>query len=94
MASQNKEAKTREVEVPYAIFKMGDWEWRVLKRYQTREKEAQNKYAIWFCAVRSPFTNFGWEYGDTYVNDIPGAVPGMDLTSLVVEEGEVQSDQG
>ena len=92
MASRNAEARTREVEIPYAIFKMGEWEWRVLKRYQTRENEAKNKYAIWFCAVRSPFTNFSWEYGDTYVNDIPGATPGMDLTSLVVEEGEVQSE--
>jgi hypothetical protein len=91
MASKNKEGKTREVELPYAIFKMGDWEWRVLKRYQNMENEAKNQYAIWFCAVRSPLTYNSWEYGDTYVNDIPGAVPGMQLTNDVVGEGEVQN---
>ncbi len=92
MSNRTKFGKTVDVSKPYATFKNPKgWEWRVLKRYQTRENEAKNQYAIWFCAVRSPFTNFSWEYGDTYVNDIPGATPGMDLTSLVVEEGEVRN---
>jgi hypothetical protein len=89
MASKNTENKVRSVEVPYAIFKLGDWEWRVLRRYQSRENEAINKHAAWFCAVRSPYTFGEWEYGDTYIKDIPGAVAGMDLSSQVVGEGDV-----
>ena len=64
--------KTRKVEVPYEIWTNFDktWEYRVLKKYQSPEKEEQNPYARWFCAVKSPFTYDGWEYGDTYVSDI------------------------
>jgi hypothetical protein len=81
MASKNMCAKTRSVDLPYAIFISGGWEWRVLKRYQSMEKEAENPNAVWFCAVQSPYTFGSWEYGDTYVNDIPGAIAGMDFYS-------------
>jgi len=76
---KNEWAKTRPVAQPYVIFTDGNWEWRVLKAYQTPEKEVQNCWAKWFCAVKSPFTFGSWEYGDTYIADIPGAVPGQRL---------------
>lgn len=76
MAGKNPWAKGRDVSQPYAVFSAGDWEWRVLKAYQNPENEVNNPYAYWFCAVKSPFTYGSWEYGDTYISDIPGAIPG------------------
>ena len=52
---------------------MGDvlnMEWRVLKKYQAPDKEAQNEHAVWFVAAQSEATFGGWDYGDTYVKDI------------------------
>jgi len=64
--------KTRPQDNPYEIWQSfdGTWEWRVLKKYQSPEKEAQNKYARWFCAVSSPMTFGGFDLGDTYLSDI------------------------
>lgn len=68
---KNAMGKTRKVDNPYMIYQAeGGWEWRVLKAYQTPEKELSNPYARWFCAVKSPFTYGSWEYGDTYCKDI------------------------
>lgn len=78
--AKNLHAKTRSVDEPYLIITEGDWEWRVLKRYQSPEKEAGNEYARWMCAVKSPATFGGWDYGDTYVSNIPGAVAGMEFS--------------
>lgn len=85
MSAANPWAKIVMVERPYKVFTSsspipthpGNWEWRVLKAYQTPEKEKLNPYARWFCAVRSPYTGGEWEYGDEYIRDIPGAIPGM-----------------
>ncbi len=68
--------KTVRVENPYAKFQHDNWEWRVLKAYQSPEQERKNPNARWFCAVKSPHTGNSWEYGDTYIRNIPGAVPG------------------
>ena len=68
--AKNECAKTRPVENPYEVWIAGDWEWRVLKKYQTPEKEASNQYARWFCAVRSPMTYGSFDMGDTYVRDV------------------------
>lgn len=73
MASQNPCGKTRKIDNPYEVWKAGDWEWRVLKKYQSPEKEAQNPYARWFCAVQSPFTMEGWEYGDVSASEVKGS---------------------
>ena len=67
---KNTCGKTREVDNPYEIWKAGDWEWRMLKKYQNPDNEKKNPYARWFCAVKSPFTYGSWEYGDTYISDI------------------------
>ncbi len=64
--------KMKSVHEPYEIWKdeRNGWEWRVLKKYQVPENEAKNKYARWYCAVKSPFTFGSWEYGDCYIKDI------------------------
>ncbi|HRR49606.1 MAG TPA: hypothetical protein P5293_06610 [Bacteroidales bacterium] len=68
---KNECGKTRDIKNPYEIWVNNQgWEWRVLKKYQTPEKEMKNPYARWFCAVKSPFTYGSYEYGDTYVKDI------------------------
>lgn len=58
--------KSRKTENPYAVFRAGDWEWRVLKRYGKSEKP----YARWFTAVSSPYTFGSFDLGDTYVADV------------------------
>jgi len=71
--SKNECSKTRPVEQPYEVYRsdyLPDWEWRVLKKYQSPEQEKKNPYARWFCAVKSPMTYGEWEYGDTYVREI------------------------
>jgi len=67
---KNPCGKTRKVNNPYEIWVAGDWEWRVLKKYQSPEKEKQNPFARWFCAVKSPMTRGGYDMGDTYIKDI------------------------
>ena len=69
---KNPCAKTRDVDDPYEVWTSfdGTWEWRVLKKWQIPEKEKENPYARWFCAVKSPMTYGSWEYGDTYVKDV------------------------
>ena len=56
--AKNKQAKTRDTESPYEIWKANqgtanEWEWRVLKKWQVDDNKP---YARWFCAVKSPFT--------------------------------------
>jgi hypothetical protein len=67
----NPYGKTVPVNKPHAVYREGDWEWRVLKTYQSAEKEKGNPYARWFCAVKSPMTMGSYDMGDTYVKDIP-----------------------
>lgn len=69
--SKNTWGKTRPQDKPYAIVFHGDWEWRILKAYQTYAKEQANPYARYFCAVKSPYTNGRYDLGDVYVKEIP-----------------------
>ena len=69
--SKNECAKSRPVNDPYEVWQRNGWEWRVLKKYQTPEKEATNPYARWFCWVSSPFCPEG-ELGDSYAHEIMG----------------------
>jgi len=41
-----------------------------LKKYQRPDLEAKNIYAVWLCAVKSPYTMGAYDLGDTYVTDI------------------------
>ena len=65
-AVKNPCAKTRDVNNPYEIWKAGDWEWHVLKKWQVDDNKP---YARWFCLVKSPFVPEG-EMGDVYVSEI------------------------
>lgn len=81
--AKNMHAKMRDVNQPYMTFTAntfaGPTEWRVLKRYQSPEKERSNNYARWLVACKSDMTFGNWEYGDCYIHDIPGAERGMDF---------------
>ena len=78
---KNPCGKTVSVDEPYEIYvnEPSGFEWRVLKKYQTPKKEAENfekakagavNYTRWFCAVKSPMTYGSWEYGDVYAQDV------------------------
>ena len=69
-ATMNPFGKTRKIDDPYAVYRWHGWEWRVLKTYQRPDKEEDNQYARWFCAVKSPFTFDSFDMGDTYVSDV------------------------
>jgi hypothetical protein len=68
----NPFGKTRKQDNPYFILTQNNWEWRVLRLYQTPEKSLDSPYALVFCAVSSPMTFGGSDLGDVYVNEIPG----------------------
>tara|TARA_R100001530_G_scaffold35286_1_gene27519 strand:+ start:828 stop:1082 length:255 start_codon:yes stop_codon:yes gene_type:complete len=70
VSASNPCAKTRPVENPYEVWKLGDWTWKVLKKYQKPEREAKNPYARWFCAVSTPYTYGSYDMGDVYVTEI------------------------
>lgn len=61
----------RKVNQPYEVYVNSfGWEWRVLKKYQSPDREVANPYARWFCAVKSPATFSGYDLGDAYVVEI------------------------
>lgn len=64
---KNTQAKTRPLDDPYEIWVAGNWEWRVLKKWQADDNK---QYARWYCAVKSPMTYGSYEYGDVYVAEI------------------------
>ena len=68
--SKNLCGKTRNIENPYEIWKRGDFEYRVLKKYQSEEGEAKNPYARWFLGTKSPYTYGSFELGDGYAKEI------------------------
>ena len=43
--TKNLFGKSRPKENPYAIYKLGDWEWRVLKTNQRKDKEDEKCHA-------------------------------------------------
>jgi hypothetical protein len=71
--SKNICNKTRDITNPYEVYRsdiLSSYEWRVLRKYQSPDKESKNPYARWFVAVKSHLTFGEWEYGDSYVKDI------------------------
>lgn len=83
----------RNVNEPYEVWRstgteLGDIEWRVLKKYQTPEKEAENPYARWLVAAKSDATFGSYDIGDTYIRDITGAGGTLVWTSGSPEEIE------
>lgn len=79
----------RNVNEPYEVWRNAyGWEWRVLKKYQTPEKEAENPYARWLVAAKSDATFGSYDIGDTYIRDITGAGGTLVWTSGSPEEIE------
>lgn len=60
-------AKMRKQDKPYETWVLGDWEWRVLKKWQ---RDDTKPHARWFCAVKSPYTFGDYELGDTYASEV------------------------
>lgn len=68
--------KTRPESDPWLVVEDGTgWVWRVLKAYTA---DPDKPYARWFCAVSSPFTQGGSDWGDTYTADVRGYVTHRD----------------
>lgn len=66
--AKNLMAKKTTEEKPYQVWASGDgWRWLILKSYQA---DNTKEYARAFCAVSSPFTFGGYDYGDVYWADI------------------------
>jgi hypothetical protein len=73
MPKQNNPFSKRVTENnPYAIYVDNrlNFEYRVLKTYQRRDKENNNDQARWHFATKSPFTYGNYEFGDAYIRDI------------------------
>ena len=66
----NPFGKTRDQEKPYAIYKQGPFEYRVLKTYKQPSTESKDVYARWYLATKSPHTYGSFELGDGYAKDI------------------------
>lgn len=66
----NPFAKSRTKDNPYAIFRAGDFEWRLLKTYRMAKHEAKDPYARWFVAAKSDNTFGSFELGDTYRSEV------------------------
>ena len=90
--SKNLMGKTRNIQNPYAIFKgmgvFGHTEVRLLKAYQTPDKESSNVHARWMVAVKTDATHGGYDMGDSYVNE---AVRGLELVDFSDEYGKQYS---
>lgn len=85
---KNLWSKTRKIDEPYLEITNGPFAIKVLKAYQSREKEIANTYARWFVAVKSPMTYDSWEYGDTYIKDI-----GLDTNAVEVLSKRQKDEQ-
>jgi len=84
--ARTKFGKSRPVDKPYAIYKgvgpFGNTEVRVLKTYQSTEKEKGNTYAKWFVAVKTDWAYGSFDMGDSYVSEV---VRGLDLVDCEPE---------
>jgi len=69
--TKNLCGKTRKADNPYEVWEnaRAGWQWLVLKKWQSPEKEKENEYARWFCLVKTPIVPSG-EMGDVYVKEI------------------------
>ena len=78
--SRNLCNRERPVSDPYEVWagegEYEGWEWRVLKKWQSPEREAKNPYARWLCAVSSPFTYGSYDLGDVYASEVRACTPG------------------
>jgi hypothetical protein len=62
--------KAAPLDAPHAIYRSGNFEWRVLRTYKQPSSEAKDPYARWFVAAKSDATYGSFEYGDTYKREV------------------------
>lgn len=90
MATKNLFGKSRSIDKPYAVYRgngpFGNTEVRVLKTYQTVDKERSNPYARWMVAVKSDFTYGSFDMGDSYIKE---AIMGLTLVEADAEWKEI-----
>lgn len=90
MAVKNLFGKSKSKDAPYAVYKgygpMGNTEVRVLKTYQSHEREKENPYARWFVAVKTDMTFGSYDIGDSYISE---AIRGLKLVEATDEWREV-----
>lgn len=87
-AVKNLWAKTRPVDNPYLTIEWNGWTWKVLKAYQSRAKELQNRHSRWLCCVITPMTGPSGDWGDVYANEIPlDAAAQLVLAQRLKDEG-------
>ena len=88
--AKNMFGKSVSKDAPYAIYRgrgpFGDTEVRVLKTYQSVDKERSNPYARWMVAVKSDFTYGSYDMGDSYIKE---AIMGLTLVEATDEWKEV-----
>jgi hypothetical protein len=65
--------KTRPYDKPYEVWVAGDWTWKVLKFYKSRENTIADPYGRVFCQVITPNTTASGDLGDTYYREIRSA---------------------
>lgn len=58
--------KTRPVSDPYEVWQAGDWTWKVLKFYKSRENTLADPFGRVFCDVQG----FEHDLGDVYYREI------------------------
>jgi|TARA_R100001530_G_scaffold121769_1_gene89291 hypothetical protein len=56
---------------PYAVYEdpRTGWRWEVLHTWKGKAGEDKDRYARWFCRVKSPIVPYG-EMGDVYRSDV------------------------
>ena len=65
---KNLYLKRRTIDDPYEIRRNDNWrEWLALRKNQVSDDKP---FASWYCAVKSPFTHWQYEYWDCYVVDV------------------------
>ena len=88
--ARTKFGKRRDINNPYAIYKgygpFGNTEMRVLKTYQSADKEAANPYARWHVAVASDFTHGSFDMGDSYIKDATRGLKLVECDLAWIEE--------
>ena len=93
--AKNPCAKRVTPETAYEVWQSynGTFTYFVLKKYQSPEKEAQNRYARWLVFVKSPVYPNGWPE-DGYVSSIKRGTRQIDNPlhrSLCVKEVSIQT---
>lgn len=59
--------KSRTIDNPYEVRQVNGWTWKILKSYHN---DTSTPHARAFCAVSSPYTFGGYDYGDVYWSEI------------------------